>query len=32
MSPEGDHKTAHQIFRDYLMRVNPRLARQPLKI
>ena len=27
MSPEGDHKTAHQIFRDYLMRVNPRLAR-----
>lgn len=27
MSPEGDHKTAHQIFRDYLMRVDPRLVR-----
>jgi hypothetical protein len=27
MSPEGDHKTAHQAFRDYLTRVNPNLAR-----
>jgi hypothetical protein len=27
MSPEGDHKTAHQIFLDHLMQVNPRLAR-----
>jgi hypothetical protein len=27
MSPDGDHKTAHQIFWNHLMRVNPRLAR-----
>ncbi len=27
MSPEGDRKTAHQIFRDYLMRVDPKLIR-----
>ena len=27
MSPEGDHKTAHQIFRDYLMGIAPDLAR-----
>lgn len=27
MSPEGDHKTAHQIFRDYLKKVAPGLAR-----
>ena len=27
MSPEGDHKTAYPIFQDYLMRVNPSLAR-----
>jgi hypothetical protein len=27
MSPNGDHKTAHQIFRDYLLSVAPRLTR-----
>lgn len=27
MSPEGDHKTAQKIFRDYLIGVDPSLAR-----
>lgn len=27
MSPQGDHKTAHQIFQDYLMDIAPTLVR-----
>lgn len=27
MTPEGDHKTAHQIFRDYLNNIAPNLTR-----
>lgn len=27
MSPEGDHKTAHQIFQNHLMKFNPKLVR-----
>lgn len=26
MTPEGDHKTAHQIFRDYLQAIEPDLT------
>ena len=28
MTPDGDHKTAHWIFQDYLKRVDPSLTRQ----
>jgi hypothetical protein len=27
LSPEGDHKTAHKVFRDYLQKVNPAITR-----
>lgn len=28
LTPKGDHKTAHQIFQDYLKKVDPSLTRE----